>query len=194
MLPDRHRCSATVLLRTLREDDFTERYLSWFRDEAVTRFLHARNITREDAIEHLRAGHAGRRYHLYAICTGPDETHVGNLKIGPIDWSERMSDLVTVIGDRAAWGKGVATSAIASAVQLGFEHLDLRGFRASIVVGNGASLRCYTRAGFVVEANTEHRNRDQGDSRELIFVSCFNPFSPQDRAGTSCGGAGEIGR
>src|SRR5262245_32711730 len=101
-----------IVLRPLREADFTERYLSWFRDPDVTRFLDARNITREDAIAHLREGADGRLWRLYAICRAADGLHIGNLKIGPINRRHMVSDLVTVIGERTSWGKGCARAAI----------------------------------------------------------------------------------
>jgi hypothetical protein len=45
-----------VFLRLLREDDIDDRYLSWFRDPLITRYLEAKNLTREEALEHLHYG------------------------------------------------------------------------------------------------------------------------------------------
>src|SRR5262249_29630992 len=55
-LPRTFRCSDEIQLRLLEEDDITERYVAWFRDPEVTRYLDARDISREDALAHLRQG------------------------------------------------------------------------------------------------------------------------------------------
>ena len=90
-----------VFLRLLREDDIDDRYLSWFRDPLITRYLEAKNITREDALGHLHHGQKEKLRFLYAICTKEDGRHIGNIKIGDINYKAMTSDLVTVVGDRA---------------------------------------------------------------------------------------------
>ena len=56
-----------VILRPLEENDITDRYISWFADKEVTRFLESRNITKEDSIKNLRMGIKTGLYHMYAI-------------------------------------------------------------------------------------------------------------------------------
>ncbi len=168
-----------VRLRPLTEADFTDRYLAWFCDSEVTRFLDARNISRADAISHLRAGRKGDRWHLYAICRADTGAHVGNLKIGPIHARHSISDLVTVIGDRAAWGQGVARSAIAQGIRLAFEQLHLRKLSASIDSRNTGSLKAYCAAGFVEEARLKDQFLEMTPTGPLlsdkVFVACWNP-------------------
>src|ERR1700732_661948 len=61
-----------VFLRLLREGDIDDRYLSWFRDPLITRYLEAKNITREEALEHLHYGQKEKLRFIYAICTKED--------------------------------------------------------------------------------------------------------------------------
>ena len=169
-----------VVLRPLEEADFTEAYLAWFRDPEVTRFLEARDITRDDAIAHLRAGRRGGGWHLYAICLGKTGRHVGNLKIGPIQERHSLSDLVTVIGDRTVWGRGIARQAIGDGVRLAFGCLGLRKLSASIDSRNLGSLKAYLAAGFVEEARLHHQFLEApalSDAvlSDKVFVGCWNP-------------------
>lgn len=167
-----------IVLRALLETDFTERYLGWFRDPEVTRFLDARDITRADALEHLQAGKVDKRWFLYAICLGEEARHIGNLKIGPIHWRHRISDLVTVIGDRDAWGKGYAREAIRAGIRIAFEDLGLRKLSASIDSLNARSIRAYQAAGFEMEAALPHQFLSISDGKPVlsdkIFVAAFN--------------------
>jgi ribosomal-protein-alanine N-acetyltransferase len=169
-------------LRPLTENDFTERYLAWFRDPQVTRFLEASNITHEDAIAHLRQGQAGDKWRLYAICRA-DGLHIGNVKIGPINRRHSYSDLVTVIGDRASWGQGYARNAIRMAMEIAFNELKLRKLSASIDSGNLGSIRAYTAAGFAIEATLLDQFMHEENGRLVlsnkVYVACFNPAFDQ---------------
>jgi len=170
--------SARIALRPLKESDFTKRYLAWFRDPEVTRFLEARNISRADAAAHLRAGEDGKRWALYAICLRADGRHIGNLKIGPIDWRHRVSDLVTVIGERDAWGQGHARAAIRAGIAIAFDELNLRKLSASIDSRNLGSIRAYEAAGFTVEAALKDQFMDDSAGAPVfsnkVYVGCFN--------------------
>ncbi|MEK7613214.1 MAG: GNAT family N-acetyltransferase [Patescibacteria group bacterium] len=166
-----------IYLRPLVEDDFNDRYLTWFKDAEVTRFLEARNITREDAIKHLHDGEDGKNWRLYAICEKATERHIGNIKIGPIDWKNGVSDLVTVIGERDAWGKGYAREAIKRGMEIAFDELHIRKLSASIVSGNTGSIKAYTAAGFTVEATLKDQYKDAaGQMYDKVFVSAFAPL------------------
>jgi ribosomal-protein-alanine N-acetyltransferase len=169
--------SAGVTLRPLEESDIDERYVAWFRDSEVTRFLEARDISRDDAIGYLREGRRTGRYSQLAIWA--DGAHVGNVKIGPINARHGVSDLVTVIGSRAHWGRGVASAAIRIAARRAFDEMGLRKLSASIDSLNVGSLAAYTRAGFAVEGRLPrqfvHYAADGSNIySDKIYVGLFN--------------------
>jgi [ribosomal protein S5]-alanine N-acetyltransferase len=169
--------SPAVTLRPLEESDIDARYVAWFRDPDVTRFLDARDISREDALEYLREGRRTGRYRQLAICA--DGEHVGNVKIGPIQARHGVSDLVTVIGSRAHWGRGIASTAIRLAADIAFREIGLRKLSASIDSLNAGSLAAYTRAGFAVEGRLPrqfvHPTADGGTVySDKIYVGLFH--------------------
>lgn len=168
-----------VYLRPLRDDDFTERYLCWFRDAAVTRYLSARNITRQEAIDHLRQGGDGAQWRVYAICEVSGGRHIGNLKIGPIEWRDMVSDMVTVIGESDAWGKGYARDAIRIGLDIAFREMNIRKLSAKIDSRNTGSIKAYSAAGFHVEATLKDHLLEFAEGRPVlsdkVYVACFNP-------------------
>jgi RimJ/RimL family protein N-acetyltransferase len=168
-----------VYLRPLTEDDFTETYVAWFRDPEVTRFLDARNISRADAIDHLRRGQVDNTWFLYAICLREDARHVGNLKIGPVHRRHLTSDMVTVIGDRSVWGRGCARQALKLGIDIAFKEMNLRKLSASIDSLNTRSIKAYTAAGFRIETALKDQFMDTTSSpprlSDKVYVACFNP-------------------
>lgn len=178
-IPREHRSNGPIYLRPLEEADITERYVSWFRDPMVTRFLDARDITREDALKNLRDGKSANAWYLYAICETATNRHIGNLKIGPIHFRHSTSDLVTVLGERDAWGKGYAREAIKLGIEIACKELNIRKLSASIDSLNIGSIKAYTAAGFTVETSIKDQYMDTSSGTTVlsdkVFVSCFNP-------------------
>lgn len=164
-----------IFLRPLKPEDVTEAYLAWFQDTVVTEFLEARNITREAAIAFMEHGRADGIRFMYAICESTTGKHVGNLKLGDINKETGVSDLVTVIGDRSAWGKGYATEAIKQGMNLAFGEHDLRKLSGAIYEHNTGSVKAYLRAGWVIEGALHGHIVRDNLVQDRILVSAFNP-------------------
>jgi len=167
--------SERLLLKELEEEHIDERYLSWFQDDKVTEFLEARSLSRQSVIDYIRYGKESNTYYMYAIISKDRSKHIGNLKIGPIEWKNRISDLVTVIGDREHWGKGFATEAIKLGNRIAFKIHDLRKLSGGMYSDNIASIKCYLKAGWIIEAVLQGHYILNGIILDRVCVSCFNP-------------------
>jgi [ribosomal protein S5]-alanine N-acetyltransferase len=167
--------TSRVYLRPMTADDVTDRYIAWFRDSKVVEFLDSSHFEKQDTIEYLRVGYETRGYFMNAVIDRASGLHIGNVKIGPINWKHRFSDLITVIGDRAFWGKGYATEAIRAGIALAFDQHDLRKLSAGVSSDNIGSLKAYTRAGFVVEGKLTGQFLIGDTVQDRIEIGCFNP-------------------
>ena len=63
-----------IFLRPLVASDINNRYISWFADPEVTRFLDARNIAIEDSKSYLKNGIITGLYYIFAICISKEAT------------------------------------------------------------------------------------------------------------------------
>ena len=167
-----------IYIRLLSKSDITERYLSWFKDDLVTKFLDARNLSKEEVLNYIQNGHDTGSYYIYAICLMCNDLHIGNIKIGPIKRKDGISDLVTVVGDNSYWGKGVARCAIMHAIDIGFNQGRIRKFIASINSLNTSSVKAYHEGGFIIDAIIKDYFYNKIDNKILlsdkIFVGCQN--------------------
>jgi len=164
-----------ICLRDLVENDVTDRYLSWFRDSEVTEFLEARNLTRKDVIDYIRAGKETATYYMFAICLNESGLHVGNLKVGPINQKHMLSDLVTVIGDKNYWGRGLGEEAIALGNKVAFLQYNIRKLCGGMYSDNIRSIKAYTKAGWVIEAVLQGHYLLDNKVMDRVCVACFNP-------------------
>jgi ribosomal-protein-alanine N-acetyltransferase len=159
----------TLILRPLEKRDVTERYLSWFRDEQVTLFLDAKNITRQEAIDYIDRP----EHFIYAACV--DGVHIGNLKVGPIKFRDMVSDLPLVIGDRSYWGKGLGTKFIIMGNNLAFTKHGIRKLSGGMPSNHHSSFKAYTRSGWYEEGRLKDHYFMGGRLWDRICVSMFNP-------------------
>ena len=167
-----------IVLRLIKESDITDRYLSWFSDEKVTKYLEVKDLKKNEVLDYINKGIEDKSYFIFAICLADNGLHIGNVKIGPIKSKYCITDLVTVIGDRNYWGKRVATIAIKKAIEISFNIIGLRKISASIDEENIGSIRSYLNAGMKIESKLPnyfmHKNNKNISYSDKVYVGCTN--------------------
>lgn len=143
-----------VELFGLEPDDVTDEYVAWLNDPAVNRYLESRFVrhTLQTTRQFVQAVADSRDSTLFGIRYAPGRQHVGNIKLGPVDWHHRRAEIGLLIGDRAVWGRGIAARAIELVTRHAFDGLGLFKVTAGCYASNVGSRRAFEKAGFVVEA------------------------------------------
>lgn len=147
---------ARVSLRPFDAPQISDRYLAWLNDPEVNRLSRrgGQATTEADARRYLASlGRDEAIYGIHARALG----HVGNLKIGPVDWGNSRTDLSIVVGEKQAWGRGVGTEAIYLASRFVFETLRLNRIDAGS--GNPAFVRAVTKLSWTAEGTQRERVR-----------------------------------
>lgn len=142
-----------MALRELIDADADTRYLGWMRDTEVLRHLEARFATHTLAsLRAFVAEQSARADTLaLAIIALPEEHHVGNIKLGPLDPHHGTADVGLLIGEASARGRGIGREAIVLASGLAGPMLGARKLTASCYSGNAASARAFLAAGWSAE-------------------------------------------
>lgn len=161
-----------VWLRPLERTDINARYASWLNDGDVTRFLEVGTFpTSLIELEQFYAGVAARRDQvLLAIVDRETGLHVGNVKLGPINWVHRRATLGILVGDRAVWGRGAGTDATRLMVEYAFGRLDLRRVDLGVYADHAAAIRLYERVGFRVEGRFREDVYHGGAYRDRLWM------------------------
>lgn len=155
MLIDQRLRAAGLELRCLHEDEVGHAYLGWLSDTLVNQYLEVRHAPPQSVAElrqFVRDLNASPDNLLLGMFTQDGRRHIGNIKLGPINWLHRRADIGIVCGERAEWGKGYATTAIRLLSDLAEQQFDLRRLSAGCYGGNEGSLRAFQKAGFTLEA------------------------------------------
>ncbi len=145
--------SERLYFREIRLTDVNEKYCRWMNDPDVIAYLESRFYP--NTPESLKNYVSGRindpNSVFWAIVVKKGEQHIGNIKIGPINWIHRLADVGVIIGERAFWGKGYGTEAIKLASRYAFTILNLNKLTAGMYSCNISSLSAFKKANFTEE-------------------------------------------
>jgi ribosomal-protein-alanine N-acetyltransferase len=158
-----------LMLRTLTIADATERYLAWMRDPEATRFLEARLVAHDlgSLREYIASCNEAPASILLGICLA-DGTHIGNIKLGPIDAYHQHAAIGLLIGERDLWGKGYATEAIGALTAHAFREIGLEKLYAGCYASNVGSARAFLKAGWTEEGRNRAHWRSAGGREDNI--------------------------
>lgn len=146
-----------IELFLLRPSDVTDAYVGWLNDPIVNRYLESRFSAHDDAStrQFVASALADARVLMLGIRSRELGKHVGNIKLGPIDLKHRTADIGIMIGDRDAWGRGIASDAIRSLVAIARDELGLRKLTAGCYESNAGSAKAFQKVGFAIEGRRE---------------------------------------
>jgi RimJ/RimL family protein N-acetyltransferase len=130
---------------------------SWFNALEVTRFIQLRHPPSADA-EREFLERAARDPDTVFWAVEHDGLLVGATSIVAIDWKHGCGTTGTVIGEKAAWGKGVARELMRLRADYAFTQLPLRKLKSGYIEGNHASARAQKSAGYR-EVGRWHKDR-----------------------------------
>lgn len=140
-------------LRNLKIEDCNDNYLGWLNDTQVNEYLETRFIEQSlDKIKEfvLSINNSSDSY-LFGIFNDQN-THLGNIKIGPIHPRYKFADISYFIGEKMWRGNGYASKAIQLITEFGFNQLDLLRIQAGVHSSNIASRKVLEKCGYKQEA------------------------------------------
>jgi ribosomal-protein-alanine N-acetyltransferase len=140
--------AATIELRDFQPDDAAAVH-KWFNDPRVTADLvgNRDNFTEEDARGWVERAMDTSHDRKWAILLDGDAEPVGFVALFGLE-RETGPELAVLVGDPAAWGKGVAREAERQACVHAFEDHGAHRIHAEIPATNGAAQKVVTFLGF----------------------------------------------
>jgi len=139
-----------IYLREVNVTDVNANYYRWMNDPEVTQYLETRYSPHSlERIRQFVESKDGQGDEIFlAMCLKEGNRHIGNIKLGPINWVHRFADISLLIGEKDCWGKGYASEAIGLILQLAFQNLNLHKLRANCYAENEGSRKAFRKNGF----------------------------------------------
>jgi RimJ/RimL family protein N-acetyltransferase len=154
---------------------FERRHLSdtraWVNDPALARLLdRARPVSDLEHEEWFKTLHARSDSLYFAIETGADNKHVGNIWLWDVDTRHRRAELRILIGTSAHQGQGLGTEAIALLCDYAFARLNLHKVYAYVLSINERARRAFERAGFNLEGTLREDRWVDGEYADVYLL------------------------
>lgn len=153
----------------------SQQYVSWLNDPEVYKYLETRgNYALHELREYL-AKIIEENVLMWAIHVKESNTHIGNIKIDPINKVHGLGEYGILMGEKTEWGKGYAREASEAVLSYCFGELNLRKITLGVVRDNLGALKLYEKLGFVQEGLYKKHVVYDGSFYDIIRMAIFNP-------------------
>ena len=144
-----------IFLRPLREDDCNKKYLKWLNDLDVNQFLETRwNKQNIKSIKKFVSEiNRSNDSYIFGIINKETKEHIGNIKIGDINFFHKSAEIGYFIGEKENWGKGFSTEAIKLISNYCFKKLKLKYVKAIVYENNIGSIKALKKNGYSIDGN-----------------------------------------
>lgn len=173
------------VLRSLRAQDATARYVSWLEDEEVMRFVNARFAEHDLAsVGAFIARHDDRTSFLLGIFERGTGRHIGNYEV-EVHPHHRHCHAGILIGERTRWGEGVVSEVWGTALRFLFREVGVEKVCGECYASNRAALFNYQAFGFEMEGILRsHVVLDDGRDDVVRFALSRAAWDARDGAST----------
>ncbi len=108
--------SKVLIIRKLNlKKDISKKYQNWMNDPIVHKYTKQKykKHSLEDIKNFVREKNNSRKEYLYGIfIKNKSNFHIGNIKLGPINWRYKSAYISYFIGVKKLWSYGYTTLAI----------------------------------------------------------------------------------
>jgi RimJ/RimL family protein N-acetyltransferase len=142
-----------IYLKRLEATHVTDDYVNWMNDKDINKYLESRHEVHslssiKNFVKHMSQNDTN---FLFGIFCSDTSKHIGNIKLGPIDYRYNRAEIGLIIGNKKYWGKGLATEAIIAVCNIASRDLKLRKVEAGCYSSNVGSKKAFEKAGFELE-------------------------------------------
>ena len=134
--------------------DISKKYQSWMNDFEVHKYTEQKYV--KHSLANIRKfvieKNNSKKIFFYGIFLNKDNSniHIGNIKIGPINFIHKNAELSYFIGEKKLWGKGYASLAIREAVKIA-KKMGIKKLKAGCYEKNIGSRKALEKNKFKLE-------------------------------------------
>ena len=166
-----------IYLREVKLSDVNEEYYKWMNDPEVTKYTEIRfkpqSMEEIRNYVEMRAGNQDEPFFAIVMMDGSDR-HIGNIKLGKINWIHRSADISLFIGYSEYRGLGCGKEAIQLISGYAFKNLNLCKLKAGVYADNIGSYMAFRKAGFCIEGRLKDQVFYDGKRMDLIVLGKVN--------------------
>jgi diamine N-acetyltransferase len=178
----------------LRRDERTDipKFVAWLNDPEVRRYLSVDmpiSLANEEQwfekMLKLPAPEQPFAIEIRQACPEKETEEwqtIGNCSFMNVDHTTHSAEVGLFIGDKSCWNKGYGTEVMRLLLHFGFGTLNLNRIFLRVDEANKGGIRTYEKAGFVQEGRLRKAVYQDGQYRDLLFMSVIrSEWNPGDQ-------------
>ena len=142
-----------IYLRKLNPaKDIASKYQKWMNDKEVQEYTEQKykKHSLKDIKHFVIKKNKSKTEFLYGIFLKNTKSHIGNIKLGPINFINKFAEISYFIGEKELWGKGYTTKAIKEIIKIARKK-KLKRLNARSYEMNFGSKKILEKNGFIKE-------------------------------------------
>ena len=173
-----------IYLRGITTEDVNKEYIEWLNDFEVTKDTSTGifPLSYEDVVKYIKQILHNKNEVMFAIITKNERKHIGNIKLGDINWIHRHAYLGILIGNKKYWGKGYGTEACELLLWYAFNRLNLHKLSVALNDDNIRAIKVYKKLGFQIEGTRRKQSFKEGKYHDAIDMGILeNEYFSKER-------------
>ena len=142
-----------IYLRKFRPDkDVGNKYKKWMNDFKIHKFTEQKykKHTLKDIKSFVAQKNKSKIEFLFGIFLKENNNHIGNIKLGPINFIHKTAEISYFIGEKDLWGKGYTTIVIKKIINIARKK-KIKKLKAGLYEMNKGSKKVLEKNGFLLE-------------------------------------------
>ena len=153
-----------IFIRELKISDVSKKYIYWLNDVNTNKYTEQKysKHTHTKVIKYVKEKIKSKNEFLFGIFITENKKniHVGNIKVGPINFRHKFGEISFIIGEQSFQNRGIGTEAIKQAIKISKNRFKLKKIIAGCYSVNIASKKILLKNNFILEGKL---------SKKLIF-------------------------
>ncbi|MCX6011939.1 MAG: GNAT family protein, partial [Chloroflexi bacterium] len=150
--------------------------MDWLNDPTVNQFLETGGDYTIEKLNNYLSDIEKKEILFWGIHIKENDTHIGNIKIDPVNFKHGIAEYGIMLGRKTEWGKGYAKEATNTIIEFCFRQLRLRKITLGVVADNYVAYNLYQKVGFEIEGLYKKHGLYNGNYCDIIRMAKFNPI------------------
>ena len=162
--------NSNIFIRVISKKDVSLTYLNWLKNDEIMKFTEQnnKNHTLESTNKFVEEKLQSKFDFLFGIFLY--NNHLGNIKLGPIDWEKGEAQISFFLGEKKFWGKGIMSKVIKTLLSFAFQTLKLIEIKAGYDKKNIASAKIFEKCNFKITKTLTKPIFNSKKKRVIVYV------------------------
>ena len=158
-----------IYLGPIEFDKIKDDYYNWINSEENRAGLASGHFPKSiESLKDFVISNNNSNSILFGIYDINDSSYIGNVKIGPINWKDRIAEFGRFIGNSDYRGKGIGTEVTKFVLKHCFNSLNLNKVKSGCLSNNFASKKSNEKNGMKIEGNFSNHVFENGKYHDVL--------------------------